>query len=106
MHPRRGEQHRVTVRRQQRAARYHLVAPVTEELEEGPDRFGHVHGTGPFWFPAPERDRWRSHEHEGASEPFPVASAEVFVRSGGGHRRADSSRGRAGETDLHLPTVS
>src|SRR5580704_11874812 len=57
MHPRGGEQHLVTVRRHQRAARYHLVAPFTEELKEGPDGFGHVHGIGPFWFPAPERDR-------------------------------------------------
>jgi len=28
----------------------------------------------PFWFPAPERNRWRGHDHKGASEPFPVAS--------------------------------
>src|SRR5207248_1664691 len=100
-----GEQHRVTVRWHKRTARHHPVAPVTEELDEGPDRLGHVHGIGPFWFPAPERDRWRGHDHKRASEPFPVASANV-VRSGSGNRRADSSRGRADETDLHLSTVS
>src|SRR5271169_4148388 len=71
MHSRGGEQHLVTVRRYQRATRYQLVAPFTEELKEGPDRFGHVHGIGPFWFPAPERDRWRGNDRESASEPFP-----------------------------------
>jgi hypothetical protein len=76
MHSRRGEQHLVIVRRHQRAAWYQLVAPLAEELKESPDRFGHVHGIGPFWFPAPERDRWRGYDREGASEPFPVASAE------------------------------
>src|SRR6185312_13859082 len=105
MHPRRGEQHLVTVGRHQRATRHDLMAPVTEELQEGPSRFRHVHGIVPFWFPAPERNRWRGHDHKGASEPFPVASAK-FVRSGSGNRRADSSRGRADETDLHLSTVS
>jgi hypothetical protein len=61
MHPRGGEQHRVTVGRHQRAARHYLVAPVAEELKEGPDRFCHVHGIGPFLVSAPERNRWRGH---------------------------------------------
>jgi hypothetical protein len=53
------------------------VAPVTEEFQEGLSCFGHVHGIVPFWFPAPERNRWRGHVHKGASEPFPVASTKI-----------------------------
>jgi hypothetical protein len=48
MHPRGGEQDRVTFGGHQRAARHYRVAPVTEELKEGPDRFCDVHGVGPF----------------------------------------------------------
>ena len=44
MHPRGGEEHLVTVGRHQRATRHHLMAPVTEEFQEGRSRFGHVHG--------------------------------------------------------------
>jgi hypothetical protein len=51
------------------------VAPFTEELKEGLDRFGHVHGIDPFLVPALERDCWRGRDHNGASGPFPVASA-------------------------------
>jgi hypothetical protein len=43
MHARGGEQHLVTVRRHQRAARYHLVAPLGEELKKCLDRFGDKH---------------------------------------------------------------
>jgi hypothetical protein len=53
------------------------VAPFAEELKECPDGFGHVHGIGPFWFPAPEREPLARPRSRGrASEPFPVASAE------------------------------
>jgi len=48
MHPRGGEQHRVAVRRHQRAALDHPVAPFSEEFKERTGRLGHVHGVGSF----------------------------------------------------------
>jgi len=48
VHPGGGEQHRVAVRRHQRAALDHPVAPFPEEVKERPGRLGHVHGMGSF----------------------------------------------------------
>src|SRR5215470_3089159 len=51
-------------------------------------------GTGPLARPRSKIyvTRWRT---------VPVASGCERIRSGGGGRRADSSRGGAGKTDLH-----
>ena len=105
MHPRGGEQHRVTVRRHQRAARHNLVAPVYEEFEEGPNRFGHVHGIGPLPGFRHQKGTAGAAMTTRALANRSRSPARNIVRSGSGNRRADSSHGRAGEADLHLSTV-